>query len=122
MRVLLAVIVVICVSLACTVQTAPVRSKSDLSLLKIELLKSLAQSQAFIQQSNDQEMVKTYCKLISQVLEMIGTKIPSAEDYCNSIDDNASFPGLPGQDKSKENIYNKILDVLKYINIPITME
>ena len=116
---LVVTVVVICIYLSSTVQTAPVqvRSRSDLSIQVLELI---AQSQAMIQQSKDTEMVKTYCKLISKLLqEILGTKIPFADDYCNSIDDNASFPGLPGMDKSKENIYNKILDALKYIKIPI---
>ena len=118
MSFVLEVVLLVCLSLACTTQAAPQpvqvkgKVKSDLPLPELQLLTSVV-SQALIQETNENEgMTKTYCKLVLSLLKSFGSKYD--DNYCDDqIDDKTSFP--EDNNQSTEDTYKLILGVLKNI-------
>ena len=114
-----ATVTVISLSLVCTVLGAPIQLKtdSDLTLLSlIQLLQKQISNEALIQQepspSQDQEMARTYCKLLTGLLRNLG--VGSNEDHCNG-----NMISQPTEDKqaNNEETYQKILNALKNLVI-----
>lgn len=108
-------IMVFCLSLPCIIQSAPyqvkLKTRPRLPQLKLQLLNSFV-NQALTQETEEnEEMVKTYCKLtISLVKAWIPTFVFD-DNNCNSINDEVSLPedGQP----NKEEIYKWLLNVLR---------
>lgn len=110
MKFALVFIAVVCSILACQTQAHPIRARGRPEL-KLQLLKYVI-NQVLIQEDNqNQDMTKTYCKLVYSLLKMVN--VPTEDDYCDDIDDDSTFPGLPGINTNTGDFYKTLLNILK---------
>lgn len=109
--------VMICLSLACIIQSAPYQVKLNttpgLPQLKLSLLNSVVNQVLTQETEENEEMIKTYCKLTISLVKTVVPTLIFDNNNCNNIDDKIS---LPEEDQpNKEELYKWLLNMLEML-------